>query len=187
MSDAITAVLFAGGQSLRMGRDKATIVVDGKPLWRRQLDILGELSPREVLISAREKPDWTESEFLKDALSGAGPFGGLVAALRNASTDRVLVLAIDLPKMTSDFLSRLVEQSESGRGVVPVREGFLEPLAAIYPNSALPIAEEALAAGRFAMHEFAETAIAADLMTPLVVSGDDARCLFNMNHPDDVP
>lgn len=185
MSEALTAVLFAGGQSRRMGRDKTEIVIEGKPLWRRQLDLLAALAPHELLVSGPERPAWEGVRFLADVMPGAGPFGGLVAALRHSPTDRVLALAIDLPRMSAGFLERLVKRSRDGCGAIPVRDGFYEPLAAVYSKAALALAEEALGSRRYAMHDFAESAVAAHLLIPFVVEGEEAECLFNMNHPED--
>jgi molybdopterin-guanine dinucleotide biosynthesis protein A len=52
----ISAVLLAGGQSRRMGRDKATILFRGKSLWQIQLDLLHKLQPAEIFVSARTDP-----------------------------------------------------------------------------------------------------------------------------------
>ena len=52
----ISAVLLAGGESHRMGQDKATLVFRGKPLWEIQLDLLRKLQPREIFLSARTDP-----------------------------------------------------------------------------------------------------------------------------------
>jgi molybdopterin-guanine dinucleotide biosynthesis protein A len=49
----ISAVLFAGGESRRMGKDKATVLFRGKPLWQIQLDLLRALQPAEIFVSAR--------------------------------------------------------------------------------------------------------------------------------------
>src|SRR5438094_7110110 len=54
----ISAVLLAGGESRRMGRDKASIALDGKLLWQNQLELLRTLNPTEIFISARSDPEW---------------------------------------------------------------------------------------------------------------------------------
>ena len=49
----ISAVLLAGGESRRMGKDKATLSFQGKPLWQIQLELLRQLMPQEIFVSAR--------------------------------------------------------------------------------------------------------------------------------------
>src|SRR4029077_6356309 len=79
----ITAVLLAGGESRRMGKDKATMMFRGKPLWQIQLDLLRKLGPAEILISARSDPPWRPKElvFVADDAPSRGPLSGLAAAL----------------------------------------------------------------------------------------------------------
>src|SRR5437867_2135004 len=95
----LTAVLFAGGESRRMGADKAMLEIGGEPLWARQLRRLRELQPERILISARSKPAWcpAEIETVLDEPPSRGPLSGLAAALKIIQTTHLLALAIDLP------------------------------------------------------------------------------------------
>src|SRR2546428_9892635 len=94
-----SAVLLAGGQSTRMGRDKAGIVLDGIPLWQRQFEILRELRPHEIFISGPPRKEWSGLEVVADETPDAGPLAGLVASLRRCRSPLLLVLAVDLPRM----------------------------------------------------------------------------------------
>ena len=86
-----------------MGRDKALLEIDGVPLWQRQLRTLQELQPSEIFFAGPAREAWIENGFecIADAANDVGPIGGLVAALRRCADARLLVLAIDLPEMTS--------------------------------------------------------------------------------------
>src|SRR4051812_12491871 len=96
-----SAALFAGGRSSRMGSDKALLEIDGIPLWQRQLHTLQELHPTEIFLAGPVRPHWIESglQIVGDVKADAGPLGGLVAVLRRCRATRLLVLAIDLPRM----------------------------------------------------------------------------------------
>src|SRR5262245_41494556 len=103
----LTAVLFAGGESRRMGVDKAMLTIRGETLWRRQLSVLRDVKPHALWISARVKPAWCPADVgvVLDEPPSCGPVSGLLAAFACLSTSHLLVLAVDLPNMTSEHLS----------------------------------------------------------------------------------
>src|SRR5215469_161572 len=134
MNKTLTAVLFVGGLSRRMGVDKATMQFEGEPLWARQLHELRQLEPDTLWISARSRPAWCppEIEVIVDEPPSLGPLSGLAAALRRLQTSHLLALAVDLPRIKVDLLRKLWSQAHAGCGVVPATD-LLEPLCAIYP------------------------------------------------------
>src|SRR5205085_10970028 len=121
-----------------MERDKATIEFNGRPLWKRQLEILRAVQPEEMAVSARAMPSWLPDgvELLLDDPPSRGPLSGLTKALAAVRTTHLLALAVDMPFMTSEQLAILRELAGEGRGVVPVIGERAEPLAAIYPAEA---------------------------------------------------
>jgi molybdopterin-guanine dinucleotide biosynthesis protein A len=132
----ISAVLLAGGESRRMGKDKATLLFRGRPLWQIQFDLLCTLQPEEIFVSARTDPPWRPSgvQFVPDEPPSCGPLSGLSAALARISTDHLLALAIDMPLMTENYLRLICNLIEPGRGVLPMIGNRAEPLVAIYPK-----------------------------------------------------
>ena len=102
----LAAVLLAGGKSRRMGRDKATLTVDGVPLWRRQLAILREVSPAALYVAARQAPAWLprDARFIADPVPQRGPLGGLAATLAAMDATHLLALAVDMPAMSGAHL-----------------------------------------------------------------------------------
>ncbi len=116
------AVLLAGGESSRMGRDKSALPVNGEPLWQRQLAVLRATEPAELFISGKSDGPYAGCgvEILPDEFPGCGPLGGIATALRRCKSDRLLVLAVDMPAMTAAFLRTLLEQSQrTGMGIIP--------------------------------------------------------------------
>src|SRR5215469_1568033 len=134
----LSAVLLTGGESRRMGRDKATILFRNQPLWQHQLGILSKLEPEMLLVSARIDPPWrpADVEFVADAHPSRGPLSGIGAALARTTSDHLLVLAVDMPFMTAGYLRGLFQHAGLGCGVVPMVKNRAEPLAAIYPREA---------------------------------------------------
>jgi len=149
----LSAVLLAGGESRRMGRDKATIEFNGVPLWKRQLELLRALQPKEIFVSARTKPKWLpdDVELLLDDPPSRGPLSGLTKALVAMRAPHLLALAVDMPFMTVGELRKLLELATEGYGVVPVIGERAEPLAAIYPAHAAADFKAALAGEDFSL------------------------------------
>ena len=141
-----SAALLAGGESRRMGRDKATMEFGGEPLWKRQLGLLRALKPRQLFVSARTRPEWLpdDAELLVDDRPSRGPLSGLTKALTTIRTTHLLALAVDMPFMTERALGKLLQFATEGRGVVPIIRDRAEPLAAIYPGEAAVAFETAL-------------------------------------------
>ncbi|HEX4640456.1 MAG TPA: molybdenum cofactor guanylyltransferase [Chthoniobacterales bacterium] len=135
----LSALLLAGGESRRMGQDKATIEFEGEPLWQRQLELLRALGPQQLFVSARAMPDWLPPnvELLLDDPPSRGPLSGLTKALAAMRTTHLIALAVDMPLITAGELGRLREAAAAdGCGVVPTIGQRAEPLAAIYPANA---------------------------------------------------
>lgn len=181
----LTAVLFAGGESRRMGADKATLVINGEPLWSRQVRLLRELEPQKIIISARSRPAWCppEIEVVPDAAPSCGPLSGLAAVLASITTTHALVLAMDLPLMKAGFLFDLWAECEPGRGVVPAYDEFVEPLCAIYPAAAASLVGAALAGEDFALHGMVESLRSRQLLQVFPVSAEDRPFFLNLNTP----
>lgn len=185
----ITAVLFVGGESRRMGVDKATLLFEGEPFWFRQTNILRELKPEKLCISARAKPDWLprDVELISDQPPSRGPLSGLVAALNVAQTTHLLALAVDLPRMNATHLKRIVELAAPKCGVIPVTQHGLEPLCAIYPvtKTVISAAGEALVSKDVSLQHFARGLLEHGNLREFVVGPGELKFYLNANTPEE--
>jgi molybdopterin-guanine dinucleotide biosynthesis protein A len=183
----LTAVLLTGGESLRMGRDKATIEFDGQPLWERQLEILRVLGPKEILVSARATPSWLPDgvELLLDDPPSRGPLSGLTKALAAMRTTHLVALAVDMPFMTGVELGRISSLAQIGYGVVPIIHDRAEPLAAVYPAAASPAFAEALTGADSSLQTLVRKLAAEDKIRLLSVATRDEHLYRNVNEPGD--
>jgi molybdopterin-guanine dinucleotide biosynthesis protein A len=188
MTKSLTAVLFVGGESRRMGADKATLMIAGEPLWMRQLNTLRKLHPDQLLISARSRPSWTPAdvEVVLDEPPSQGPLSGLTAALRHSRTTHLLALAIDLPEMSSDHLMELWRLARTEAGVIPRCGNYYEPLAAIYPGAAASMAERALAAGRLSLQALVENLLERKRACIHPIDEANQHLYRNVNSRDDM-
>jgi molybdopterin-guanine dinucleotide biosynthesis protein A len=184
----ISAVLLAGGESRRMGRDKATLEWRGRPLWEWQLEKLRVLCPEKILLSARSDVSWrpTDVELVLDAPPSRGPLSGLAAALASIETDYLLALAIDLPFMTAEHLRFLCGLATDKSGVIPTIDGRGEPLAAIYPRDARAVFLEALQGDNFSLQPIVKQLSDLEMMRALPISGRTRELYRNVNEAWDV-
>ncbi|MCB1207724.1 MAG: molybdenum cofactor guanylyltransferase [Verrucomicrobiales bacterium] len=185
------AALLAGGRSRRMGRDKAFLDSDGQLLWRRQVGVLSACRPVRLFLAARSDQPWEhldESLIRVDDPEGEdiGPIGAIGRCLALANRP-LLVMAVDLPNMTADFvLQGLLRKSELGaRGVIPrVGEQF-EPLCALYVPQMLPLLQTAIAAGKYALQPLARSFVGEGIATAVDLVADELPLFHNANTPAD--
>lgn len=184
----LSAIILAGGESRRMGRDKAWLEVGGRPLIQVAMETVRALGAREVFISGRTGVDYSAMEcpVLFDLEPGFGPMGGIERGLHECSSSLLLVLAVDLPRVSASLLRKMLCRCDRLTGVVPRLNGCLEPLVAIYPKRCHVLAAEAIALNRRAARDFAEACHREHAVRTLCVSGADAGCFANWNRPTDV-
>lgn len=147
----LSIAIQAGGESRRMGRNKALMPFAGKPLIAylaaRLAPAAGELF---VIANQPEAYRFLGLPIHPDATPGRGPLGGLEAAMRLAMYERLAVVACDMPFASPALLRYQAELLETGNAdlVVPETAEGLEPLHAVYRTTAcLPVVAAALAAG----------------------------------------
>jgi molybdopterin-guanine dinucleotide biosynthesis protein A len=161
----LTGAIMAGGQSRRMGRDKALLVLDGEPLWQRQVRVLRAAGAGVVgIVRRREQAPLAlpaDISLWHDTVNAAGPLAGLHAALSACETEWLAVLATDMPRIDAGWFDWLGTFCRPGCGaIVRHGDGHFEPLAAIYPRGALPEVWHRLQNGPCALHALADALIA---------------------------
>jgi molybdopterin-guanine dinucleotide biosynthesis protein A len=183
----LTAVLLAGGESRRMGRDKAAVVFRDEPLWRRQLRILRDLGPEKVFVSTRTESSWlpADTELLLDEPPSRGPLSGLTKAFHRMQTSHLVVLAVDMPFVTREQLRLLGTMVSEGRGVVPVIGERAEPLAAVYPAEAAVDFAAALAGTDFSLQRIIRKIAADEKVRLYAVPAADEHLYRSVNEPGD--
>jgi molybdenum cofactor guanylyltransferase len=182
------AVLLAGGESRRMGTDKATFLFRGKPLWQVQLETLRKLRPAEIFVSARMDPSWrpADVQFIGDIPPSCGPLSGIAASLAKIHTTHLLVLAIDMPFMAENYLRAICDMIEPGRGVGAKIDNRGEPLAAVYPREAAIEFRTALASSDFSLQNVVRHLVTSGKLLEISVTEQERRLFRNVNNASDV-
>jgi molybdopterin-guanine dinucleotide biosynthesis protein A len=145
----VCAVILAGGQSSRMGFNKALLDVGGRPLIRVLVDRIRPLTD-QILISSNDCSSYRFLNFpvVPDRFKGHGPLAGFHAAMLWNICSLYLVLACDLPNLQETLLRNLVSLAEGFDAAVPrTGDGLAHPLCAVYRRTCLPSVEKALIRG----------------------------------------
>lgn len=184
-----SAVILAGGKSSRMGSDKAWLNIGGRPLVALAVENMRRLGLEQVFISGRADVDYSalNCPVLQDRQPELGPLGGIESGLAACQSPLLLVLAVDMARMTPDFLRQLMAQCDSLTGAVPELANGSEPLAAVYPQRCLEIAREAILHSRLSARGFAETCRQKQAVRFWPVPPEAAPCLANWNRLEDLP
>jgi molybdopterin-guanine dinucleotide biosynthesis protein A len=183
----LSAVLLAGGESTRMGTDKATVEWRGAPLWKGQLQKLRALTSK-IFISTRMDMPWRPEDvkLVFDEAPSRGPLSGITASLALIQTDCLLVLAVDMPFITSSHLKKLCDCAKPDVGAVPVVNGKVEPLAAVYPKCAESIFAEALNGTDHSMQRLVRQLATVGLVRKIPITGAAGRFYRSINYPADL-
>lgn len=183
----LAGVVLCGGRSARMGVDKATITFEGTTLLERALARLDAVCD-PVLIAAGDASGRVAGRLsVADPVPGAGPLGGLVAALR-ASPHRLLaVVAVDLPWIDPRLIRMLAARIGDGDVAVCETARGIEPLHAVYATSMLAAAEAALAGSDRSLRRLIEESEAVRLTeSEWRDAGISDRFTRNVNTPLDL-
>jgi molybdenum cofactor guanylyltransferase len=137
-----TAIIMAGGDSRRMGRDKAGLQLGEQTLIEH---VASALKPvfRTVQVSVRRHRPDIDLPQIGDLVPDGGPLAGLCAALAQVAsagteaTAWIFLVATDMPFLQSRLIERLAQERDGFDAVVPVVGGHPQPLAAFYSTSVL--------------------------------------------------
>jgi molybdopterin-guanine dinucleotide biosynthesis protein A len=131
-----------------MGRDKAFLELDGRPLIQMVVDRMTEVCAEVLIVSGEsERFAGLGVPVVEDRFSGVGVLGGLHTGLGAASADLSLAVGCDMPFLNPDLLRAFAVWAE-GVDVALLRQGgYVEPLHAAYRRSCLPAMETAIRAG----------------------------------------
>jgi len=147
-----SALVLCGGESLRMGRDKATLPFAGEALVARVSRLVSQ-AVDEVVWVARPGQDLpaTTATVVRDAEEGLGPLSALAAGLRAVSGDLVFVTACDTPLLRPAVAARLFDLAGAHDACVPVLGGVAMTLCAVYRRTVADEAERLVAARQLAV------------------------------------
>jgi molybdopterin-guanine dinucleotide biosynthesis protein A len=172
--------VLVGGQSSRMGRDKARLPVDSRLLVELVAGTVAEAAGTVMLVGNPAAFADLPFECLPDLRPGCGPVAGLEAALASGQAEFNVVVACDMPGIRAADLTRLLavcEESHALCAFVKDASGRKHPLCAVYRSACLPFVRVALDAGRWRLLDLVEELKAVEVPIDSVLS--------NVNTPED--
>jgi molybdopterin-guanine dinucleotide biosynthesis protein A len=185
--------VLAGGKSSRMGPtvDKAFLDFRGQTLLDRALGVMGAVCGRVTIVGDPAKFAKAGS-VIADIFPGCGPLGGVHAALVHSLAELNLMLAVDMPFVSSELLAFLFDvaaaEDNAGHAVVtiPRTSRGLQPLCAIYRREFSAVAEQALRAGKNKIDAaFSSVRVHVIGERELAAAGFSEQSFFNVNTPED--
>ena len=186
----LSVVIQAGGQSTRMGENKALKPFLGRPLVQRVIERLAPVAD-ELLVTTNQPEDYTflNLPLITDIKQGRGPLGGLYTALISAMYPSVAVVACDMPFASAALLvaaAGILSQEVADVVIAETSEGF-EPLHAVYRReSCIPAIEAALEAGQWRVISwFPKVNIRRLTQDELGRYDPDGLAFWNVNTPEE--
>jgi molybdopterin-guanine dinucleotide biosynthesis protein A len=186
----LTICVQAGGESRRMGQDKALMPFFGRPLIQRVVDRLSPIAD-ELIVTTNNPNDYRflGLPLFPDLKPGRGALGGLYTALASANVEAVAVVACDMPFASAALIeaaSRLLAQEEADV-VIPDSGGGLEPLHAVYRReTCLPAIESAIEADKWRLISwFPEVKVRTLQPDEIKVYDPSGLAFWNLNTPEE--
>lgn len=186
----LTVCIQAGGQSSRMGEDKALKTFLGRPLIQRVIERLAPIAD-ELIVTTNRPEDYSflSLRLIPDLNPGRGALGGLYTAIASASNPFVAVVACDMPFASATFFeaaTRLMVEEGVDVVIAKSEEGY-EPLHAVYRRgTCLPAIQAAIDADEWKVIAWFPQ-VKARVLTPEEIKHYDPTGLafWNVNTPEE--
>ena len=179
-------LVLAGGESRRMGRDKALLLRDGQSQLEYVAVLLAGIVDR-VFVSVRQEqqgePERSRFSTIVDRYAGIGPVAGILSAMDEHPDANWLIVACDLPNITASTLQYLSDNRSNQHPFTAYRSSYddlPEPLCAIYRADSNAIVRDFVERGVVCPRKML---IRSDT---LLLEQPDPHALDNINTPDDL-
>ncbi len=190
----ITGIILAGGQSSRMGTNKALLKIGDRTVIEIMARLMESLF-ESVIISTNTLNEYSflNCPLVEDKYKNAGPLGGIHASLLQSATERNFVISCDLPLMSKEMIEYFVEYRTEKDILISRAAGYLQPLVGIYERKILTTIEEMLRSSIFAnnknvkhnsLHALFEK-VETEIIDPTSLPFYSDRLFFNLNNMND--
>lgn len=184
-----TGIILAGGKSSRMGTNKALLEIDGKTVIERIVEKLGPIVDNLIIVTnSFEEFAFLELPMVEDEWKGIGPLAGIHAGLTASKTERNLIVACDMPFISPELGTLLLEQLVEYEAVVPQITEQLHPLFAAYKRGVKEEVKKAIELEQLRIRKIFDR-IYVKILTETELENLGVQIgqadTFNMNHPEE--
>lgn len=181
-------VILAGGQSSRMGTNKALLELEGEPLIQRLARRFSSWFQQVVVVTnTPEEYAFLGLPMVGDRIPGLGPLGGLEAGLSASRYEYAFFCAVDMPFVSEPLVRQMLALAPGYEIVVPVLGGEFEPMHAVYSKGCLPAISHNLDTRRLRLISIFDAVRRRDLTEEEIRRfGDPRQLFFNCNTPQDL-
>jgi len=184
----ISGIILAGGQNIRMGKNKAFLELNGERIIDRTKKLFLELFD-EVLLVTNSILDYLDLNLrvVADLHPGKGALGGIYTGLFHATHSHAFVAACDMPFLSKALIRHLVDLSPDYDIIIPKTQDGLQPLHAIYSRKCLPFMEDLIRKDDLKIINFFHRVKKREVPTEEILPLDAKLTSFlNVNTPEDL-
>lgn len=190
----LTGVILAGGENRRMGgRMKALLSFGRESILERQMAMMKTVCQELIIVT--NQPDLFshldgdhDVQIITDKMPGKGPLAGIHAAAVHTRHDHLWVVACDMPYISPGAAKILLsgQREKNHDAAVPIVDGRIQPLHAVYTRRTLPILEDVLQAGEYKVQAFLDKINWLPVQEDLFLSKKiGSRFIMNLNTPEE--
>lgn len=181
-----TAIILAGGDSRRMGQDKAMLEFAGRPLIHAVIDTMRQIFPVTILSVRQPRPEFNLPQVC-DTEENGGPLTGLVSALAQVQTPWAFAVGCDMPFVTPALVEKLAARRAEFQAVAPMVHGRAQPLLAFYSSSCVAVMRASLASGdKSLLGALKQLQVCYVHQAELLKTDPQLRSFFDLDTPQDV-
>jgi len=177
MKYSISAIIFAGGKSSRMGQDKALLPF-------ASYDTLSEFQYErlksfffKVYISSKSNKFNFDVEVIEDKHKVSSPLVGIISVLEILEAHEVFILSVDAPFVDKKIIEKLLAHKGDFDAIIPRSPNGIQPLCGVYKHSILPLAKKQLRENKHKINDLLDKA------KTLFIDFDSDAPFVNLNHP----
>ncbi len=183
----ITGAILCGGKSTRMGREKSSRILLGKPIFEHVLETM-KLVFDKVVVSSDRVDVFSKYNIsvICDIVKNKDALGGIYSVLKKTDTERVFFIACDMPFAEVQAIKLLLNHAEDFDIVIPRIKGKFQPLFAVYSKNLLPLIEKNIFEGKLKIFDVIEKS-----KVKILTEKDLKKCcnvnknFFNINTEED--
>ena len=183
----LTGIILCGGKSSRMGADKGLVNYKGKPLVQYSIELLQTYCDEVLLSCNNEDYKKFNLPLIPDEIKNIGPMGGIYSTLNSSNNEYCIIIGCDVPNINHNLINLLIHSNKLKEYdfIVPIHQGKIEPLCAIYSKTVLNYIQQLIMVDNYKLQELLKKGRANFIDVQYLL--DDQPDLFkNVNSLDDL-